>query len=507
MKNKLIKKITAAAMAFSLVGGAVSAPVDKSILSCRIFTANAEDGLDNILVTPEKEPTATYDEERNILTVSGNVDRSTFGGYLYHNDITIIADSETVLPEDCSELFMWSYAKTIDLSNADTSNVKDMNNMFQGCQNLQSVDLGYLNTNNVTDMHEMFSGCNNLESIDMTDFDTSNVERMDSMFFCCSSLKSLDLGSFDTANVTSMAFMFSICSSLEYIDVTGFDTSKVQENPLMFGDCTALVPSICIVKGNSVTLDGSIGVNVYIQPCEKLAKVIMSGPDGNREYTDFTGAKQSSGDYKFTYPVNATQGNEQITLKAYDKDGKRLIICDKYYGLCDHSQVECTVYGYISKVKKSDVYSDEILAALVDGLENYCKAAQNYFNGTDNTIGGIDNVTADSVIEYATDLGDDVKLSLVLNSTVALRFYTDNNDVIIDGKKATAKYKGDKKYYEISNICAQQLCTSHKIIIDGMDYSCSALSYVHRVLNNSEAENNMMLVNMAKSTYIYAKAA
>ncbi|MBO7473919.1 MAG: BspA family leucine-rich repeat surface protein, partial [Ruminococcus sp.] len=202
MKNKLIKKITAAAMAFSLVGGAVSVPVDDKT----IFTAKAENDLDNKLVTPEKEPTATYDAERNILTISGNVDRSTFGGYVNYNDLTIIADSETVLPEDSSGLFMWFSAKTIDLSNADTSNVKDMNNMFQGCQNLQSVDLGYLNTNNVTDMHEMFSGCNNLESIDMTDFDTSNVERMDSMFFCCSSLKSLDLGSFDTANVTSMAF-------------------------------------------------------------------------------------------------------------------------------------------------------------------------------------------------------------------------------------------------------------------------------------------------------------
>ena len=233
----------------------------------------------------------------------------------------------------------------------------------------------------------------------------------------------------------------------------------------------------------------------------------MSGPNGDRVYTDFTGFTQDNGYYKFSYPINATQGNEQITLKAYDKDGKRLIICDNNYGLCNHSQVECTVYGYIDQIKKHEMYSAPTLAALVDGLENYCKAAENYFNGTGNTIAGIDNVTADSVSDYATDLGSDVKLSLVLNSAAALRIYTESDDVLIDDEKATAKYKGGNKYYEISNICAQQLCTPHKITIDGTDHSCSALSYVHRVLNNPNAKDNTLLTDMAKATYVYAQAA
>jgi hypothetical protein len=153
------------------------------------------------------------------------------------------------------------------------------------------------------------------------------------------------------------------------------------------------------------------------------------------------------------------------------------------------------------------MYSAPTLAALVDGLENYCKAAENYFNGTDNTIAGIDSVTADSVSGYATDLGTDVKLSLVLNSAAALRIYTDSDDVLIDDEAVKAKYKGGRKYYEISNICAQQLCTPHKITIGGTDYSCSALSYVHRVLNNPDAKDNKLLTDMAKATYAYAQAA
>ena len=455
-----------------------------------------------------------FDAETGTLHLKGNVKNSAGGtGVILpagtDNEAVrkIVAEEGTVLPADCYN-FCYDLPNlvSVNLKNADTSNVTKIGWMFHDCQ-AESIDLGSFDTSNITRMYGVFEGCSNLVSLDLRSFDTSKVVSMNCMFDGCSKLRSLDLSSFDTSNVNDMMGMFANCESLGSLDLSGFTVGNDTDTRYMLYDCSALEPGICIVKGNSVTLDGSIGVNVYIQPCEKLAKVIMSGPDGNREYTDFTGVKQSSGDYKFTYPVNATQGNEQITLKAYDKDGNRLIICDKYYGLCNHSQVECTVYGYISKLKKSDNYSDEMLAILVDGLENYCKAAENYFNGADNTISGIDNVTVGSVSEYATNLGDDVKISLVLNSTVALRFYTDSNDVLIDGKKATAKYKDGKKYYEISNISAQQLCTSHKITIDGTDHSCSALSYVHRVLNNPDSKDNKLLTDMAKAAYIYAKAA
>ena len=571
MKKQLIRKITAAAMAFAMIGAAVSAPADKNILSGNIFTANAETS------------TAIYDPDTCVLTLRGNVvpeDVREWQGIVYKVECA----EGAVFPEDCSSLFAdyWAYvidisnadtskvtnmegmfiacyAESIDLSGIDTSNVTNMSNIFGDCQRLKSLDISGIDTSNVTDMSGMFCGCTSLESLDLSNFDTSNVtdmggmfchcrslesldlssfdtsnvtdmgwmfgdcsnlesldlvsfdtskvKNMEYMFTICKSLESLDLSNFDTANVTNMSYMFEDCSSLESIDVTGFDTKKAEYNSDMFTNCTELDPSICIVKGNSVTLDGNIGVNVYLQPCEKLAKVVMSGPNGDRVYTDFTGITQDNGYFKFSYPINATQGNEQITLKAYDKDGRRLIVCDNNGGLCNHSQVECTVYDYIDQIKKHEMYSAPTLAALVDGLENYCKAAENYFNGTSNTIAGIENVTADSVSDYATDLGSDVKLSLVLNSAAALRIYTESDDVLIDDETVKPRYKGGNKYYEIQNICAQQLSTAHKITIGGTDYSCSALSYVHRVLNNSNARDNKLLTDMAKATYVYAQAA
>lgn len=148
--------------------------------------------------------------------------------------------------------------------------------------------------------------------------------------------------------------------------------------------------------------------------------------------------------------------------------------------------------------------SDDKALALINALDNFGKAAENYFNGAHNTIEGISGVNADSVKDHAPTFGTDVKLSLVLNSTTALRIYTDSS-VLIDGKEAAAKFKGKNKYYEISDIYAQNLCDKHKITIDGTEYEFSPMSYVYRVLNNKSASDK--LTDMAKATYVYAKAA
>ena len=414
--------------------------------------------------------------------------------------------------------------KSLELSGWDTSNVKSMNGAFMDCTNLETLDLGGLNTSNVENMSCMFEECNELRSLDVSSFDTSKVKDMSNMFIYCSSLKSLDVSNFDTSNAEHMQSMFSNCTSLESIDVSNFDTSNAQEywtnTSCMFLDCIALRPNMVYCSEANMTLNGSLEINFYAsQPeyyakynnsdiAQNLAKIVMSGPNGDIEITDFDNFDLIYGKMKLTYPVNATQANEKITVRAYDKDGNRLIICNDGTGLCSQSQLECSVQSYINSLKQNSSYqNEEKLHGLVDALDNYCKAAENYFNGADNTIAGIENVEAANVNNYVTDLGSDVKISLLLNSETALRIYTESENVLIDDKKATAKYKDGKKYYEIPNIGAHQLSTSNKITIDGKDYSCSALSYVNRVLNNPKNEKNPLLTDMAKATYIYAKAA
>ena len=108
---------------------------------------------------------------------------------------------------------------SLDLSNFDTSNVKDMGSMFFGCNALTKLDLSNFDTSNVTNMSYMFYACMNLNTLDLSNFNTSKVTNMGDMFTNCISLTSLDLSNFDTSNVTNMSNMFNECNSLNTIKV------------------------------------------------------------------------------------------------------------------------------------------------------------------------------------------------------------------------------------------------------------------------------------------------
>ena len=142
---------------------------------------------------------------------------------------------------DMKAMFQNCFALTsLDLSSFDTSNVTDFSSMFNNCEGLTSLDLSNFNTSKVTLMNDMFANCIKLESLDISSFNTANVTTMRTMFRSCSKLKSLDVSHFNTAKVTNMAGMFNSCSSLTSIDVSNFDTSKVTDMSAMFSGCDAL---------------------------------------------------------------------------------------------------------------------------------------------------------------------------------------------------------------------------------------------------------------------------
>ena len=128
----------------------------------------------------------------------------------------------------------------IGIENLNTSNVTDMQAMFNGCRKLTNLDLTYFNTSKVINMATMFTGCRLLESINLSKFDTSNVTTMLMMFSDCESLKSLDVSHFNTSNVETMNYMFLNCSSLTSLDVSHFNTSKVNNFFGMFYGCSGL---------------------------------------------------------------------------------------------------------------------------------------------------------------------------------------------------------------------------------------------------------------------------
>ena len=129
---------------------------------------------------------------------------------------------------------------SINLSNFNTSNVLSLSLMFTDCENLTSLDLSNFNTANVTDMYALFWGCKNLTTLDISNFNTDYVTDMHGMFTYCENLTSLDVSHFNTANVTDMYAMFWGCQNLTTLDVSLFNTANVTDMYGMFGNCQNL---------------------------------------------------------------------------------------------------------------------------------------------------------------------------------------------------------------------------------------------------------------------------
>ena len=96
---------------------------------------------------------------------------------------------------DMSELFYLgvklrkfdkSIQKSINISDWDVSNVKDMNHMFNKCTYF-NCDLSHWDVSNVKDMSYMFQFCYDL-NCDLSSWNVSNVLDMRDMFYGCNKL-------------------------------------------------------------------------------------------------------------------------------------------------------------------------------------------------------------------------------------------------------------------------------------------------------------------------------
>ena len=115
----------------------------------------------------------------------------------------------------CWFLMFESLTDIQGIKNLDTSQVTDMNFMFEGCGSLTTLDLSSFDTSQVTDMSEMFRECEGLTALDLSSFDTNQVTNMNSMFYGCGSLRYIYIGSgWNTENVENSGNMFDNCSSL-----------------------------------------------------------------------------------------------------------------------------------------------------------------------------------------------------------------------------------------------------------------------------------------------------
>ena len=474
-----------------------------------------------------------------------------------------------------SMFYYCSRLKEIDLSNFNTSKVIYMDEMFSNCKALTKLDLSNFDTKNVYFMDEMFSFCDSLTELNVSSFDTSNVDYMSRIFSHCQSLRELDLSNFDTSSATDMSNMFYYCRSLKELDLSNFDTSKVKtmeymffncdnlkniyvsdkfvtnavtNSAVMFENCKKLVggngttynsekfdseyaridkpgqagyftdarvldeKAVSRAKGASITLDGKIGVNLYVTLSDDVDHAILSGPNGDitLDAYELSKLKYSSDDftgYKLSYYVDSTQSDKKITLKFFDADNNQLDIANADNTFDADNTIEYTVNTYIKNYKYGN--NDEKLDDLVYSLSNYCKAADNFFSGKTNNIAGISNVTASSFNNYkiVKTEGLNAKMSLVLNSEVSIRINyagEETEAILIDGDKETTLTK-ENGYFIISNISADKLANTYTLKIGSNEIKFSALSYGYAVMNGGS--NDAKLQTLVKALYKYAETA
>ena len=128
------------------------------------------------------------------------------------------------------------------IENADVSNVTNMSSMFKGCTSLESLDLNnwYDNATSVTKTSYMFEGCTSLTNLKMNNNIFPNVEHTNGMFKDCSALTFLSLSNWNAKSIIGASSMFEGCVALKTLNLNAWQPINLQSASKMFYGCSAL---------------------------------------------------------------------------------------------------------------------------------------------------------------------------------------------------------------------------------------------------------------------------
>ena len=204
-----------------------------------------------------------------------------------------------------------------------------LNELLSLCENINSAE-------------DMFNDCENLTELDLSNLDTSNIKNMSNMCRGCIRAIEIDLRNCDTSNVQNMSYAFDSCIVLAKLNISNFTFDNVNLSTNMFRD----VPANCqiIVKGdtekqwvlarrsdftNIKTLDelhiktieiNCKDINIYDNNKNEQVDITYNGGDKNLYFPEEEG-------YTLSITGNATiDENGLITLNDNAQIGDKIII-------------------------------------------------------------------------------------------------------------------------------------------------------------------------------------
>lgn len=258
-------------------------------------------------------------------------------------------------------------------------------------------------------------------------------------------------------------------------------------------------PIVSVASAN-VTLDDSITLKFYATKASVAAagidSVTLTGPNDSIEVKSTSFKTDSSRkNYVFSYPLYATQLDEDVTIQF--KFGETLVSINSY----DHTDFSYSINDYCDYVISGDGYNDSTLNA-VKSLKNLGIAADNYFDETTNAITFLDSEY--DLSSFAPKADADVKFSLVLDSRLSARVYIPGLPYGIydeNMKYKTVRGKDGINCFEVPSINPAELGNEHTIKYDDSAIKFTPLAFCYRAIaNNSEKSTEI-----AKAIYEYYK--
>ena len=214
------------------------------------ISAQAKDEIYTVYNSSSK--TLTYYCDGLRLTRSGDIELYKSDGSCFANTHTkvehIVLDESMQNYNSTSMKYLFSgsggftalkditgleYLKKCDI-------ITDMSYMFYGCKTITSINVSNLNTTKVKNMDYMFYGCAALTTMDLRSNTLSAVTSMNHMFEKCTALTSVSLYDRYMGELLSAVAMFDGCRNLSSVNLEYFRAPKLQKVSYMFANCASL---------------------------------------------------------------------------------------------------------------------------------------------------------------------------------------------------------------------------------------------------------------------------
>ena len=283
--------------------------------------------------------------------------------------------------------------------------------------------------------------------------------------------------------------------------------------------------------GRSLSLDGDIGVNFYLDLTAdeaKSATVNFSWNVNNEVKTssfDLSNAKKLTAGYKATCRIAPAEMTGSILAELLINDEK---VSESRYSAKQYADVILSD-SYQAAYQGTGARSYENLRNLILNMLSFGSRAQTAFEVNLDTLADKDSgyipepVTADDIPVAVADMTeglDNYGLSYVGSTLVCLtettirhyyrvtdqsKFDTVKNSIFIEGKPASAVEKNGSIYFEINNIPAADLDRYYTLKIGSNEYKYSAFNYIKTALPSDKVEDDVK--NLIQVLYRYNQAA